>query len=196
MNAREFYKIIGPKPFQFGDYMIESIQLSDAEMIRRWRNEQISALRQSSPLSAEDQSIYFNKINKDFPLSQPEQILVRFCLNRELIGYGGLVHIDWINLQSEISFLLETSRVNNQSNYAKELSIFFGLIKEIAFDKICLNKISAEAYAHRSFHVLAIENAGFQREGILRQQTKVNGEWVDSVVSSCLRSEYLEDISE
>ena len=38
------------------------------------------------------------------------KILVRFLLRNNLIGYGGIVHIDWVNLRGK-SFLLETSHI-------------------------------------------------------------------------------------
>jgi hypothetical protein len=186
------YSVFGHEPIRNGDYSISSVQFSDAEPIRKWRNEQITALRQQNALSKETQAKYFDKIiSEDFTLNTPPQVLVRFCLKKELIGYGGIVHIDWINLRGEVSFLLETERTLDHVIYSRELNIFFELIKELGFQKLGLNKLSTEAYAHRGFHVNAIENAGFQREGILRQQTNINGVWIDAVVASCLRSEFL-----
>ena len=68
----------------------------------------------------------FSKIaHEDFPSLSPHQILVRFLLRNNLIGYGGIVHIDWVNLRGEVSFLLETSRTYDHQNYARELNIFF-----------------------------------------------------------------------
>jgi len=187
-----FYKVLGFSLLCNGKYSVSSIRIEDIEPIRRWRNEQISALRQSEVLSKEEQVIYFQKLIKnDFPMDHPPQVLVRFCLNDELIGYGGIVHLDWRNLRGEISFLLETSRTKNHNHYTTELSIFFELIKEIAFCKLGLNKLSTEAYAHRVYHVLAIEKAGFRREGIFREHTIIDGKWVDAVVASCLSSEYV-----
>jgi len=189
---RPFYRAIGPDSFRRGDYLIESVLKSDSEEIRTWRNEQLSALRQGNLLTQGEQSAYFDElIRQDFPKSQPEKILVRFLLEGYLIGYGGIVHIDWHNLQGEVSFLLETSRTSNHAKYTDELFTFFQLIKKVAFETLMLNKLTCEAYAHREYHVEAIESAGFTREGILRQQTKINGVWTDAVVSSCLRSEYL-----
>ncbi len=191
-SDRPFYRAIGPDSFHHGDYHIESVQRSDAEEIRKWRNEQISALRQGKPITKEEQSAYFGElIRLDFPMSQPEKILVRFLYKDYLIGYGGIVHIDWHNLRGEVSFLLETSRTVHHAKYKDELFTFFELIKVVAFEALKLNKLTCEAYAHRQYHVEAIELAGFTREGILRQQTKINGVWIDAVVSSCLRSEYL-----
>ena len=54
-----------------------------------------------------------------------------------------------------------------------------------------LNKINTYSYAHRPYHINAVEASGFRREGVFREDTKVNGEWVDAIIASCLKSEYL-----
>lgn len=191
MHQSPFYKILGASPWIYGKYSISSVRMEDAECIRNWRNTQISALRQKKELSKLEQAIYFNGLIKhEFDLDHPPQILVRFCFEEELIGYGGIVHLDWTNLRGEVSFLLETSRIENHHQYAAELSFFFHLIKEVAFTKLGLNKLSTEAYAHRDHHVSAIEEAGFRRDGVLREHALIEGKWVDAVVASCLSSEY------
>ena len=60
-----------------------------------------------------------------------------------------------------------------------------------SFNNVGLNKIYTHSYSHRAFHVNAIEASGFRREGVLREDEKVDGQWVDAVIASCLKSEYL-----
>jgi len=192
MNFPGHYKVFGPKPLTQGGYSISSIQLEDAEEIRCWRNEQMSALRQSRALSKEEQLAYFENVLKpEFNQTHPRQVLVRFCLGGKLIGYGGIVHLDWENLRGEVSFLLATERTSNMESYSHELHLFFTLIKRLGFCELGLNKLTTEAYAHRAFHVQSIEDAGFCREGILRQHVRIEDQWVDAVVASCLKTEYL-----
>ena len=111
-----------------------------------------------------------------------------------MIGYGGIVHIDWVNLRGEVSFLLETSRTYDHQNYARELNIFFSLLKELAFKFLKLEKLTTESYANRPFHIEAIENSGFLREGVLRQHVLLDGNWVDAILASCLRNEHEENL--
>jgi RimJ/RimL family protein N-acetyltransferase len=192
MNFPAQHKVFGSKPLTQGRYSISSIQLEDAEDIRCWRNEQISALRQSTLLSKEEQLTYFENVLKpEFNQTHPKQVLVRFCLSGKLIGYGGIVHLDWENLRGEVSFLLDTERTSDPKSYCEELNLFFALIKRLGFCVLGLNKLTTEAYAHRAFHVKAIEDAGFSREGVLRQHVKIEDQWVDAVVASCLKTEYL-----
>ena len=87
----------------FRGYELTSIRMQDAETIMKWRNEQIAALRQSAPLTATEQKNYFEKVVKpSLSQKQPELILLRFTFENILIGYGGLVHIDWTNQHAEV----------------------------------------------------------------------------------------------
>ena len=181
---------------KLGDYSLSSIRMEDSECIRKWRNDQITALRQKKPLSEKEQAKYFNEIVKSqFHQEQPDQILLRFTLENELIGYGGLVHLNWEDKRAEVSFLLESERTKDLTLYERECKVFMNLLKICAFTVLGLNKISTEAYSHREFHVNALEAAGFAREGVLRKHVQIDGVWIDSVLASCLKSEYLKGSS-
>jgi hypothetical protein len=186
------YRVLKGFRGKLGDYSLSSIRMEDSECIRKWRNDQITALRQKEPLSDEEQTRYFKEfVRPQFPKEQPDQILLRFTLGNELIGYGGLVHLNWDDKRAEVSFLLESERAKDLTLYERECKVFMNLLKICAFTVLGLNKISTEAYSHREFHVNALEAAGFAREGVLREHIQIDEVWVDSIVASCLKSEYL-----
>ena len=165
--------------------------MNDAIPIMTWRNQQIDALRQSIPLTSSVQNSYFKKhVETQFDQQKPNPILLRYCLRNQLIGYGGLVHIDWKERIAEVSFLLETSRTQNLNNYVDEFSTFLYLLKNLAFRFLGFQKLTTEAYAHRKTHVSTIENSGFKREQIIRSTNKVEGKWIDSILASCENEEY------
>lgn len=194
-NPNSAYLVLGDFVAQFRDYKISSIHMDDALPIMHWRNEQISALRQDQPLVENEQLRYFrNVVAPDFVQKQPEQILLRFTYRDALIGYGGLVHIDWVDRIGEVSFLLETERTKDVRNYGMECSIFLQLLKKCAFENLDFNKIYTESYSHRLWHVQSIEAAGFRREKVLPGQTTVDGKSVDAIVASCLKEEYFKSI--
>ena len=177
-------------------YGLSSIKMKDSIPIMKWRNEQISALRQKEPLTKRDQLTYFEKtVRPQFSEEKPDQVLLRFTHEGKLIGYGGLVHLNWEDARGEVSFLLESERAKDRNLYLKECKLFMKLLMKCAFLTLNLNKISTEAYSHREFHVRALESSGFTREGILREQTQINGMWTDAVIASCLKSEYLRKLS-
>jgi len=185
------YQVLNDQVWQCGVYEIESIRLEDAELIRQWRNVQISALRQSRELSMDDQALYFREhVMPEFDSPYPGKILVRFTLKGSLIGYGGIVHINWADRRGEVSFLLETKRANDRKKYVKEIKIFLKMLSEMAFIYLGFNKLTTESYNHRLFHVEAIENFGFRREGVLRKHTMINGQWIDSIIASLLKEDF------
>ena len=47
------------------------------------------------------------------------------------IGYGGLVHINWIDKNAEISFVLNTNLESNEFSF--HWSNYLGLIEKVAF---------------------------------------------------------------
>jgi RimJ/RimL family protein N-acetyltransferase len=177
-------------------YEVSSIKMEDSIHIMRWRNNQITALRQKKPLTEKSQLKYFEEtVRPQFSQERPEQVLLRLTYEDKLIGYGGLVHLNWEDARGEVSFLLEPERTKDEKLYQRECKLFMNLLMKCAFLTLNLNKISTEAYAHRKFHVMVLESSGFTREGVLRQQTQIEGEWIDAVVASCLKSEYLENLS-
>ena len=191
-DSMDAYNLLHGRSWSLDDYAIESIRLEDAEPVRNWRNQQMNALRQSQPLSFDQQNDYFKKeVFPEFDLPHPSKILVRFTLKGKLIGYGGIVHLNWADRRGEVSFLLDTKRAQDIENYRKEIATFLTLIRDLAFKNLNLHKLSTESYAHRTYHVEAIEESGFVREGVLRKHTLIDGLWYDAVVASALREDYL-----
>jgi len=138
------------------------------ELIRVWRNAQMRVLRQSRPLSPEDQKRYFRDVvMPTFEQPQPPMLLFTYLLDDHPIGYGGLVHIDWENRRAEISFLLETARSREDADgeYARLFSCFLALMKRIAFDELGLNRLYTETFDIRPLHVQVLEQNGFRPEG-------------------------------
>ena len=103
------YLCLNKNIFLWNNFKIIPIRMKDRNMIMSWRNDQIYHLRQKAKLKRKDQDLYFkNIVKKQFKEKQPNQLLFSFIENNLLIGYGGLVHIDWTNKNAEISFLMKT----------------------------------------------------------------------------------------
>ena len=103
------YKVLNKQNFSVGNYSIVPIRYEDRFEIMKWRNEQIYHLRQDKPLTVDNQEYYFKNIVVNlFDQEKPNQILFSFLENDKCIGYGGLVHINWIDLNAEISFIMDT----------------------------------------------------------------------------------------
>jgi hypothetical protein len=180
------YPILIRKEFTKGDYKILPIRDQDKFEIMRWRNDQIDVLRQNAPITRDMQTRYFKEVvMKELKMHKPNQILVSYLCNNILIGYGGLVHINWIDKRGEVSFLLDTDRNKHIELLKKEYAVFLSLIKILAFEELCFNKITTEAFDIRPHMINVLEENGFVLEGRLRDQYFINGRFVDSLLHGC-----------
>jgi RimJ/RimL family protein N-acetyltransferase len=178
-----YYKILDQQTFTKGIYSIVPIRHEDRYHIMRWRNEQIYHLRQSKPLTSEDQDNYFDGAVKDlFEKEKPEQILFSYLENEKCIGYGGLVHINWKDRNAEISFIMDTSL--EADYFSLHWHNWIAIISEVAFKQLGLHKIYTWAFDLRPHLYLALESAGMKKEAVLKEQCCYNGKYLDVVIHS------------
>ncbi len=162
------YKCLTKQEFQIDDYKIVPIRFEDRYNIMKWRNEQIHHLRQTKILTIEDQDLYFeNVVAKLFDQIKPDQILFSLLENNILIGYGGLVHLDWEKKSGEISFLISTDL--EKHFFEKFWNLFLLMIENIAFKILEFNKIYTYAYDLRPKLYVCLEKAGYKLEKTIEQ---------------------------
>jgi len=177
------YKTLNKQAFSSGDYSIVPIRWEDRMDIMKWRNEQIYHLRQNKPLTVEDQENYFkNVVNKLFDLDKPDQFLFSYLQNGICVGYGGLVHINWIDKNAEISFVMDTKL--EKEHFQFHWITYLELIEQLAFMQLSLHKIYIYAFDLRPNLYKAAEFAGFERDAVLKEHCFFQGEYKDVVIYS------------
>ena len=177
----QFYKVLHNQIFTSDAFSIVPIRYGDRMSILKWRNEQIYHLRQDKPLTEEDQEIYFNTVvNKLFDQEHPSQILFSYMENDVCIGYGGLVHINWTDKNAEVSFIMNTELEHEY--FSKHWTVFLQLIEKVAFRDLNFHKLSTYAFDLRPHIYEIIENAGFVKEGTLKEHCLFNGEYKDVIL--------------
>lgn len=177
------YKILNKQTFSNGQYSIVPIRHKDRYDIMVWRNEQIYHLRQHTPLTLESQDQYFDTvINALFENKQPSQILFSYLDQDKCIGYGGLVHINWVDKNAEISFIMNTELENKY--FEAHWHNYLSLIEEVAFKELGLHKIFTYAFDLRPHLYEALENASYKKEAILKEHCFFNNEYKDVVIHS------------
>jgi RimJ/RimL family protein N-acetyltransferase len=176
-----YYKVLNKHFFSEGNFSIVPIRYEDRLDIMKWRNEQIYHLRQNKPLTIESQENYFNNIIASlFDQEKPNQILFSFLENDKCIGYGGLVHINWIDKNAEISFVMNTQLQKN--NFKKYWSIYLGLIENVAFHELLLYKIYTYAFDLRPHLYEVLEDQAYEREAVLKEHCFFNDKFIDVVI--------------
>lgn len=160
---RKDYKVLWGYTYPNLDYSLAPLSLLDMGKIRGWRNSQMHVLRQSKKISFVGQIVYFIRaVWLEAMRSAPNQILLGINDGHKLIGYCGLVHVDWEEKISEVSFLLY-NRECTRLQYKKIMfSALCGLEKAAQFTGIA--KFTTETYdmPEREHHISCLEEYGFK----------------------------------
>ena len=183
------YICLKKEQYSLGDYSIVPLRYDDRFAIMKWRNEQIYHLRQARPLTEEDQQRYFDNVVANlYDQQQPDQILFSYLEKGVCIGYGGLVHINWIDSNAELSFIMDTGL--EKEYFAEHWSNYLTMIKEVAFNDLCLHKIYTYAFDLRPYLYTVLESNGFCREANLKEHCFFEGHYKDVVIHSILNNSY------
>lgn len=177
------YKKIGRAVFNAGSYSLIPVRDEDKYAIMTWRNEQMDILRQQETLTRQQQENYFKSvIGALFEQEKPAQFIFSFLENNMLIGYGGLVHINWEEKTAEISFLTETSRSRNSELFIRDWINFLTLLKQIADCFLNFRAIYTYAYDLRPNLYIALDQAGFKETERIRDHVIIHGEKKDVII--------------
>jgi len=177
------YRCLTQQEFSKGEYKIVPIRFEDRYEIMKWRNEQIYHLRQKEPLTNEQQDLYFNTVVDGlFGQEQPNQILFSYLENNECIGYGGLVQINWIDRNAEISFIMKTDL--EKSDFELHWNNFLNLIHIVATKELNFIKTYTYAYDLRPRLYNALEDSGYKLEARLKKHKLVENKFIDVLIHS------------
>ena len=177
------YKILKKHLFRLNEYSIVAIREEDKFKIMKWRNEQIYHLRQTSLLTKTKQNDYFeNIVKKQFDQTNPNQLLFSFLKNDNCIGYGGLVHINWIDKNAEISFIMNTKFEKEQ--FFQLWSLFLTLIEKVAFEELKFHKIFTYAFDLRPNLYKVLEKCNYKKDAILKEHCCFKNKFIDVVIHS------------
>ena len=175
------YKILKNQRFEAGDYTLVPIRHEDRMAIMKWRNEQMYHLRQREPLTPELQDRYFAEVVAGlFEQEQPSQVLFSFLKRGECVGYGGLVHINWVDRHTELSFIMDTSL--EPYRFDEFWMAYLPLIERVAFQELALHKVHTYAFDLRPHLYPLLERQGYAQEARLKEHIRINGSFTDVVI--------------
>lgn len=176
------YKVLHKQKFTNGNFSIVPIRFEDRLDILNWRNEQIYHLRQDRLLTVKEQDNYFNSVvAKLYEQDKPNQILFSYLENDVCIGYGGLVHINWIDKNAEISFVMNTALEETQFEF--HWTTYLKILDQVAME-LNFHKLYVYAFDLRSYLYSVLEKNQFFHDATLKQHCFFNGEFIDVVIYS------------
>jgi RimJ/RimL family protein N-acetyltransferase len=182
------YACLIKQRYRMGGYELVPIRYEDRWNIMQWRNEQMYHLRQNHILTEDEQEQYFTQIIAGlFTEDKPPQILFSYLKEGQCIGYGGLVHINWIDKHAEISFLMNTEL--EQEDFVLHWKNYLWLLEEIAFEQLGFHKIFTYAYDLRPRLYQALNKSRFKEEARLIDHCCLGGKYVDVLIHSKFNTE-------
>ncbi|KZN25469.1 acetyltransferase [Haladaptatus sp. R4] len=103
----------------------------------------------------------------------------------------GVVGFGWVAEETKIGWLLYWVIPEHHGNgYATEATTLF---LDYAFRECGFHKVNAEVNASNAASAAVLENLGFEREGIDRQESFVDGNWMDQYKYGLLADEWLDE---
>jgi RimJ/RimL family protein N-acetyltransferase len=177
------YKALDQQIYTNGKYAIVPIRMEDRYAIMEWRNEQLYHLRQNKPLTRDEQDRYFETVVAGlFDQEKPAQLLFSYLEENKCIGYGGLVHINWIDKNAEISFIMNTSL--EKDYFQKHWGIYLNLVEQMAFQELHFHKIFTYAFDLRPHLYEVLRSSGYTEDARLKGHCFVGNEYKDVLIHS------------
>ena len=188
---KEKYSFLKFNDYSFENYTLLPLRYEDISKIKKWRNDQISVLRQNKILTDADQENYYQELmKKSFFNPKPNEILFSFLLDDTCIGYGGMVYVDWDKKTAEISLITETKRANLNEIYQNDFTAFTTILFRISFSELLFNKLTTETYGIRTNTLRILDQLGFQLKKIDEKKILINNEMCDSFHHEYLKKFY------
>jgi len=177
---QRYFKALENQVFSIGRHSLVPIRFEDRMEIMTWRNEQIYHLRQDKVLTIQDQDSYFrNVVDKLFEESEPTQLLFSFLEDNKCIGYGGLVHINWIDKNAEISFIINTQLEEQLAYY---WHLYLQLIEKVAFNDLKLHKVYTYAFDVRPQLYSILLQSGYNEDARLKDHCLFKDNYIDVLI--------------
>jgi RimJ/RimL family protein N-acetyltransferase len=170
--------------------VLRRFRAADAPVLAEYRSDPQVALYQSwdapFPLLRAETAV------ANFMASDPDkagwfQYAIERAADQRLIGDVG-VHLHDNLMQAELGFTL--AREHQGQGYATEA---VHAVLDRLFRLQGLHKVTGECDARNTASAGLMERLGFTREGHLRQQTYIKGEWTDDLLYGLLATEFLAD---
>jgi RimJ/RimL family protein N-acetyltransferase len=166
---------------------LRRFRASDAPRLAAYRSDPAVARYQSwdAPFSVERAEVAV----RNFAAGSPD-VAGHFQYAVELTAAAVLIGDVYVRLhdnlrQAEIGFTLD--RAYQRKGFASEA---VGAVLDRLFRRQGLHKVTGECDARNQASAALMERLGFQREGLLRQQTFIKGEWTDDLLFGLLGEEW------
>lgn len=138
------------------------------------------------PLSLAEEEQWFENMLKLPNDERPLVIEAQLGDNWKPIGNCGYHNLEWRNRVAEVGIVIGEKSYWNQGYGSEAMS----LLLQHGFNTLNLNRIFLRVYETNKRAIHTYEKAGFIQEGRLRQAQYQEGNYIDVLVMSVLRTEW------
>ncbi|HVN55256.1 MAG TPA: GNAT family protein [Anaerolineaceae bacterium] len=138
------------------------------------------------PMSLEDETSWFESMQKRPPAERPMVIEIREGEGWLPVGNCSFFNLDSRIRSSEVGIMIGEKSFWNQG-YGTEA---MALLLRHGFETLNLNRIYLRVFANNPRAIRSYEKIGFVHEGVERQGEYKAGQYIDVLLMSVLRSEY------
>jgi RimJ/RimL family protein N-acetyltransferase len=173
-------------PYLIGDRIyLRPVEREDAPVVMPWLNDPEVGrfLRRRPPINRQVEEEFITRVYQSTDL-MVLGIVVQ--ATEQFIGVTGFHQIDWRTRQTSFGITIGVKEAWGQG-FGTEAT---ALLVRYAFETLNLNRVWLHVYEHNPRAVRCYEKAGFQREGVLRQDTFRDGRYWNTFVMSILREEW------
>ena len=167
---------------------LRAIEKSDIPRFVDWLNdpEVLKGLLIYAPLSHIQEEKWFENTLQRPIEEQPLVIEIQNQEGWQPIGNIGLNSVNWRERKAEVGIFIGDKKYWSHG-YGREAMV---TIIKYAFDTLNLNRVFLRVHETNRRAIRSYEHAGFVHEGRLRQDHFANGEYIDVLIMSVLRSEW------
>lgn len=161
---------------------------SDIPRFVEWLNdpEVTAGLSMSFPLSQANEENWFEGMLKRPAAEQVLAIEIRHPDSWEMVGTCGFHEVDWRSRAAELGIFIGEKKYWNQGYGTETMS----LLLRHGFNTLNLNRIALQVLQTNPRAIRSYEKAGFIHEGRKREGIYRDGQYVDILWMSVLRSEW------
>lgn len=167
---------------------LRAVERTDLPRFVQWLNDPdvIPGLLIVTPMSMAQEERWFDRMLSGPAEEAPLVIEANLENGWTPIGNLGLHRISWREREAELGIFIGEKTVWNQGLGGDALR----LLLDYGFNKLNLNRIFLRVHANNPRAIRSYEKVGFIHEGRLREAHFSNGEYVDVLIMSVLRSEW------
>lgn len=170
-------------------YKLRELRKEDMIKINEWRNDSELINHLGAPfryINLEVDNIWYDNYMQNRN-TNIRCAIVEDTDENSILGLVSLININFINCMAEFHIMIGDLR-----NRGKGIGYFSTTeILNHAFNNLNLNRIELSVLENNTSAFKLYEKVGFKTEGVKRQSTYKNGEFVDSIMMSVLKEEFV-----